>query len=229
LQSARVRREQYVGSWLPEPLMAGLATAPALLSPTDDSLSMAFLLVLERLSPVERAVFLLREVFDYEYAEIAGIIGHKEAACRQILRRARQHITRNRPRFHSSPHEQEKLLQRFQDASARGDMEGLIALLADDVVLYADGGGKAPAVPRPVLGAANVARLILRAPAKLLPRGLVRRLCSINGMPAVVSYLKGRPYSVFTIEIAEEKVRNIYIISNPNKLSGLPPLPAPPS
>jgi RNA polymerase sigma-70 factor (ECF subfamily) len=111
---------------------------------------MAFLVVLERLNPVERAVFLLREVFDYEYAQIAEIIGHKEPACRQILKRARQHITRNRLRFRSSPLEQDKLLQRFQNVSASGDMESLIALLSGDVVLYADGGGNTRAVPKPI-------------------------------------------------------------------------------
>lgn len=226
LQSARVRREQYVGSWLPEPLMTESTTAsPALTSPADDSLSMAFLLVLERLSPVERAVFLLREVFDYEYAEISRIVGHKEAACRQILRRARQRVRSTRPRFHVSSQHREDLFQRFQDASSRHDMKALIALLHDDVVLYADGGGKTAAVPRPVRGAANVARFILRAPAKLLPKGLVRRRCNINGQPAIVSYLDGRPHSVFSIEVAGDRLRNIYIVSNPDKLSRLPELP----
>ncbi len=229
LQSARVRREQYVGPWLPEPLMTSSAMPPRTFSMADDdSLSMAFLLVLERLSPVERAVFLLHEVFDYEYREIAGILGQKEPACRQILRRARQHVSQNRPRFETSPQQREKLFHQFLDASSRGDMDGLIALLSDDVVLYADGGGKNAAVPRPIYGAEKVARFVLRAPAKLLSKDLVRRWSNINGQPAIVSYLNGSPHSVFTMEVADGRIRNIYIVVNPEKLSRLPELPSPP-
>ncbi|HLW77471.1 MAG TPA: sigma factor-like helix-turn-helix DNA-binding protein, partial [Bryobacteraceae bacterium] len=152
---------------------------------------MAFLMILERLTPIERAVFLLREVFEYEYAEIARIVSRNQAACRQILRRARQHVNNSRPKFHASLERQQDLFRRFQEAIALGEIQGLIELLSEDVALYADGGGKATAVPRPVHGAENVARFFLRAPQKLLPRGLVKQMSIVNGQPAIVSYLDG--------------------------------------
>ena len=219
LKSARIRREEYVGAWLPEPVTnATLSTDPAV---ADDSLSIAFLLLLERLTPVERAVFLLREVFDYEYDEIAGILNHSEVSCRQILRRARQHIAANRPRFAPSREERADLLKRFLEASSRGDVDGLIALLHKDVVLYADSGGKTTAIPRPISGPESVARFILRAPRKLLPVGLVRQVAEINGQPAIVSYRDGRPHSVFTVDVASGLIRNVFIMANPDKLTHL--------
>jgi RNA polymerase sigma-70 factor (ECF subfamily) len=227
LQSARVRREEYVGSWLPEPVIADDPLERV--ATTDDSLSIAFLMLLERLTPAERAVFLLREVFEYEYAEISAILNQTEPACRQILRRARVHISENRPRFAPSHEERASLLQQFLHASASGDLNGLVALLHKEVVLYADGGGKTSAVPRPIFGPESVARFILRAPRKLLPRNLVRRFTDVNRQPAIVTYLDGRPHSVFTIEIDGRSIRNIYIIANPAKLSHLPGLPGAPS
>lgn len=226
LQSARVRREEYVGQWLPEPMVTSPFPDPSLTPPFDDSLSLAFLVVLERLNPVERAVFLLREVFDYEYSEIAQILDQKEPACRQVLRRARQHIAEGQPRFDPSPEEREKLFKRFLDASARGDTAGLVALLSDHVVLYADGGGKSAAVPLPIWGPEKVARFILRAPAKFLPKDLVRRVVGINGQPGVVSYHGGRPFSAFTVDISDGRIQKIYIVANPEKLSRLPQLPS---
>jgi RNA polymerase sigma-70 factor, ECF subfamily len=226
LQSARVRREQYVGQWLPEPISTAPSSDPSIALQVDDSLSMAFLVVLERLSPLERAVFLLREVFDYEYGEIARILDQKEPACRQILHRARRHIAENRPRFEASAHDREELFRQFQDAAIRGDMTGLVAILSDDAVLYADGGGKSAAVPQPVYGAERIARFVTRAPAKFLPANLVRLVLDINGQPAVVSYLDGRPHSVFTADISGGRIRSIYIVSNPEKLSHLPLLAA---
>ncbi len=212
LKSARVRREEYVGSWLPEPVLTD--------SP-DDSLSMAFLLVLERLGPVERAVFLLREVFDYEYAEIARIVDHSEAACRQILHRAKQHIKLARPRFETSSVHREDLLQRFRDAVRHGDVDGLVSLLCDDVVLYADSGGKTAAVLLPIRGAAKVARFILRAPGRLLPANLVQSVHRVNGHPAVVSFLDGQPHSVFAFDVAGDRVREVFIMANPDKLGAI--------
>lgn len=228
LQSARVEREEYFGQWLPEPLVTEPASDAADVLEIGESLSIAFLALLERLTPVERAVFLLREVFDYEYSEISRILEQSEANCRQILRRARQHVTPDRPRFEPSTEQREKLLQKFLEASSRGDMEGLLALLSNDVVLYADGGGKATAVPNPIYGPENVARFLIHAPKKFLPQNLVRRMVQINGPPGIVSYLEGHPFSVFTLDIAAGRVRNIYIVANPEKLAHLPGLPLPP-
>jgi len=191
LQSARVQREEYVGQWLPEPLVTEPANDPLGIIRVDESLSMAFLVLLERLTPVERAVFLLREVFEYEYIEIAGIVGQSATNCRQILRRARQYVSAMRPRFKASTQEQNDLLGRFRQATAIGDMDGLLALLARDVVLYADGGSKAIAVPNQIHGADKVARAILIGLKKLVPQNRVSRLAQINGKPGIVSYLAG--------------------------------------
>jgi RNA polymerase sigma-70 factor (ECF subfamily) len=229
LQSARVQREEYVGQWLPEPIVTDPGSDPLAIIKIDESLSMAFLILLERLTPVERAVFLLREVFEYEYSEIAAVLGQNEVNCRQILRRARQHVSAMRPRFKVSSKKQNDLLQRFLEAMGTGDMEGLVALLSSDVVLHSDGGGKAIAVPNLIHGADNVARGMLGGFRKLLPKTLVRRLARINGEPGVVSYLDGKPYSVFTLDAVDGRVRAIYILTNPEKLSHLAELPANPS
>src|SRR5262245_39493526 len=145
LQSARVKREKYFGEWLPEPLLT--SPEPAGMSRMDGSISMAFLVLLERLNPVERAVFLLREIFEYEYSEVATIVSQSEANCRQILRRARGRVRKIEPRFHPSASEHERLLKQFLDASSKGDMDGLVSLLSNDVVFHSDGGGKGVAVP----------------------------------------------------------------------------------
>jgi RNA polymerase sigma-70 factor, ECF subfamily len=229
LQSARVQREEYVGQWLPEPIVTDPGSDPLAIIKVDESLSMAFLVLLERLTPVERAVFLLREVFEYEFSEIAAVLGQSEVNCRQILRRARQHVSAMRPRFKVSSKKQNDLLQRFLEAMGTGDMEGLVALLSSDVVLHSDGGGKAIAVPNLIHGADNVARGMLGGFRKLLPKTLVRRLARINGEPGVVSYLDGKPYSVFTLDAVDGRVRAIYILTNPEKLSHLAELPANPS
>jgi RNA polymerase sigma-70 factor, ECF subfamily len=228
LDSARARREEYVGQWLPEPLATGPEGDPSEPAQVGESLSMAFLLMMERLSPIERAVFLLREVFDYEYPEIARILDQSEVNCRQILSRARQHVAQDRPRFTPSMQAREELLHEFLDASARGDMQKLLELLSSDVVLYADGGGKATAVPNPVHGPHNVARFVVLAPRKLVPPNLVRSFVRINGLPGIVNYFEGRPHSVVTLDIADGQVRGIYIVSNPEKLSRLPALPPAP-
>jgi RNA polymerase sigma-70 factor, ECF subfamily len=218
LQSARVQREEYVGQWLPEPIVTDPASDPFGVIKVDESLSMAFLVLLERLTPVERAVFLLREVFEYEYVEIASILGQTEANCRQILRRACQHVSALRPRFATSAHQQNDLFERFLGAVRTGEMEDLVALLAEDVVLHSDGGGKAIAVPNIVQGSNNVARGILGGFKKLVPENLIRRLVLINGEPGLVNYLDGKPHSVLTIDLSEGKIQTIYIVTNPEKL-----------
>lgn len=223
LQSARVRREEYFGQWLPEPLLTSVAEPPRIPG-LDGSLSMAFLMLLERLTPMERAVFLLREVFEYEYAEVATMLGQSEANCRQILRRARQHVTHDRPRFEASPEMCERLLQQFLEASAQGDLQGLVSLLADDVVLYTDGGGKASAVPNPICGAERVARFVLGSRDKLIPKDIVQRLVEINGQPGLVAYHEARVYGILTADISDGRIRNFYIIRNPEKLAGIPDL-----
>ena len=229
LQSARVRREEYVGQWLPEPLITDEGSDPARLLQTDESLSIAFLVLLERLSPMERAVFILREIFDYEYAEIAAALGRSEASCRQILRRAKQHVRAERPRFRASEEEHDMLLERFQQAATSGDVGALEALLSADVVLHTDGGGKAPALPNLVHGANNVSRAIVGGITRLAPRNLVQRMVQINGEPGIVTYLNGRPFGVFTIQIREGHIAAVYAITNPDKLSHLPGLPDAPS
>jgi RNA polymerase sigma-70 factor (ECF subfamily) len=227
LQSARVQREEYVGEWLPEPLITDPSAGPLGIIRIDESLSMAFLVLLERLTPVERAVFLLREVFEYEYSEIAPILGQSDTNCRQLLRRARQHVGTMRARFKPSEQKKNDLLERFLKATADGDMDGLLALLSHDVVLHSDGGGKSLAVPNPISGAGNVARGVLGGLRKLLPKNLVQRFVQINGELGVVSYLNGKPYSVLTLHGDHDNqfVSAIYIVTNPEKISHLPDLP----
>ena len=225
LESARVRREQYVGEWLPEPLVTDPKSDPAQVVRVDESLSMAFLMLLERLTSTERAVFLLREIFEYEYSEVATILGQSEANCRQILRRARLHVSEVRPRFKASREERNNLLERFLLATSQGDMDALVDLLASDVVLHSDGGGKALAVPNLISGADKVARGILGSLEKLVPRNLLTRIAVINGQPGIVSYLNGKPYSVLTLDTSEGRIRAIYVLTNPEKLAHLPDLP----
>jgi RNA polymerase sigma-70 factor (ECF subfamily) len=226
LQSARVQREAYVGQWLPEPIATGPESDPSIVVGIDDSLSTAFPVLLERLTPVERAVFLLREVFDYDYSDIASTLGRSEAGCRQLFRRAQQNIGAARRRFTASAEERRQLLERFLRASRGEDMTGLLDLFSSDVVLRSDGGGKAIAVPNLIQGAENVARAILGSLGKLVPRNLVSRTTHLNGTPAIVSYLNRKPYSVIALGVGEGHVLEIYVLTNPDKLSHLPELPA---
>ena len=224
LQSARVKREEYLGNWLPEPLVTASHQNPSLALELDESLSLAFLLLLERLTPTERAILLLREVFDYEYSEIARILEQSESNCRQILRRARQHIKEDRARFDTTQAQREELLRRFTEASSHGNLAGLVALLSKEAVFYSDGGGKAPALPRPIYGSDNVARGVLEGLRRLVPKNLVRRFAEINGQPGIVSFLDGRPFSVFTLDVVDGLISCIYVVTNPEKLRRIPPL-----
>lgn len=228
LQSARVRRQEYVGEWLPEPLVTGPEGDPLGVLKVDESLSMAFLLLLERLTPMERAVFLLREVFEYEYAEIANVLGHSETNCRQILRRARQHVGDMRRRFDATARDHDDLFKRFIQATRSGDLQGLVELLSSEVVLHTDGGGKAVALAKEVRGADKVAGTIIERMATTLPKNLVARLTRINGKPGLVSYLNGKPFSALTVDSREGLVQTIYVVTNPQKLSRLPDLPSAP-
>jgi RNA polymerase sigma-70 factor (ECF subfamily) len=227
LQSARVQRQEYVGEWLPEPLATDPRGDPLGVLRADESLTMAFMVMLERLTPVERAVFLLREIFEYKHAEIATALNLTEANSRQILRRAQQHVRAVRPRFRSSAGEHDALLEEFRHAAGSGDMDRLLALLSSDVVLHADGGGKASAVPNLVCGADRVARAIVRGLRKLVPADLVQRIVQINGAPGVVNYYpNGQPHSVLTLDATAGRIRAIYIVTNPEKLTHLPAAPA---
>ncbi len=224
LRSARVRREQYVGPWLPEPVLGEQAGEIESQADLEDTLSMAFLVLLESLTPVERAVFLLREVFGYEYPEIASLVGKSEANCRQISRRARQSVAARRPRFESSPKQEERLMEGFLQASLDGDMEALLALLSEDVTLYSDGGGKTRAALRPIYGADNVARWLTGILRNIPPDFAVRQR-RINGRPGLVGYFgDGSPQSVVSIEVAEGSIRAIWLVVNPEKLGSVPPL-----
>jgi len=224
LRSARVRREQYVGPWLPEPLLGEQAREIESKADLEDTLSMAFLVLLESLTPVERAVFLLREVFGYEYAEIAALVGKSEANCRQISRRARQSVAARRPRFESSPQQEERLMEGFLQASLVGDMEALLAMLSEDVTLYSDGGGKTRAALRPIYGADNVARFLTGILGNIPPDFTVRQT-RINGRPGLVGYFgDGSPQSVVSIEVSEGRIMAIRLVVNPEKLGSVPPL-----
>ncbi len=222
LRREKTRREEYVGSWLPEPLAAeegsGIADAAVL----DETLSMAFLVLLESLTPVERAVFLLREIFDYDYTEIASLVDKSEANCRQIAQRARKSVAARRPRFESSPEQEERLMGSFLEACMTGDMEGLVSLLSEDVTLWSDGGGKTRAALRPIRGADKVARFFSGILRKA-PPGLVVRRAPINRRPGFIGYFEdGRPQSVTTFEVAEGTIRAIRIVVNPEKLRNVP-------
>jgi RNA polymerase sigma-70 factor (ECF subfamily) len=225
LRSARTRREQYVGAWLPEPLVTGEDADPASHAETADSLSLAFLVLLERLSPVQRAVFLLHEVFGYGYAEIAGLVGRSEDNCRQIAARARRHIEAGRPRFEASRREREELARRFFAAIDQGDTEGLVGLLAADAVIYGDGGGKAPAVTVPVHGAERVARFLLGLARRGRAVGMVVTPAEINGHPgALIVDPAGRLLGVLALDIADGRVQTVRSIVNPDKLGHLGPV-----
>lgn len=220
LRSARVRRETYVGEWLPEPLVSESWDDPADRAQTADSLSLAFLVVLERLSPEQRAVFLLRDVFDYSYAEIAGIVGKTEANARQLAARARRHVAERRPRFDASRAERDRLSERFFAAAQDGDLAGLERLLAADVVLHGDGGGKVPALARSLHGRDRVARTLLawaRAGARAGGAG-VRRV-DVNGQPGALVLGPGDLLiGVMTLEIRDRLVVGVSSIVNPEKL-----------
>jgi RNA polymerase sigma-70 factor (ECF subfamily) len=225
LRSARVRRERYVGTWLPEPLVTGGEADPADHAETADSLSLAFLVLLERLSPVQRAVFLLHDVFGYGYAEIAGLVGRSEDNCRQIAARARRHVEAGRPRFEASRRQREELARQFLAAVEQGDTEGLVGLLASGAVLYGDGGGRAPALAAPLHGAERIARFLLGLARRGAAAGIRLRPAEVNGHPGLLaSDPDGRLLSVVGLDIAGGRVQTLRSIVNPDKLRHLGPV-----
>jgi RNA polymerase sigma-70 factor (ECF subfamily) len=220
LRSARSRREVYPGEWLPEPLVDDEAARHA---ETADSLSMAFLHLLEQLSPVERAVFLLREVFDYPYPDVARIVGKSPANCRQILARAHTHVDEGRHRFDVSREERDEVARRFLAAWDEGDTEALIELLAPDAVVHGDGGGKAPSIPAPLVGAERVAKALIGWGGRAREIGLTHRAALVNGEPGIVfSDAGGRIVWVSALEIAGGVVIAVRSVLNPDKLGHLP-------
>jgi RNA polymerase sigma-70 factor (TIGR02957 family) len=226
LRSAQVQRETYFGEWLPEPVVTGALDDPAVHAEMSDSLSLAFLVVLERLTPEQRAVFLLREVFDYGYDAIAGIVGKSEAACRQLAVRARRHIEQDRPRFEASRQEQNELAQRFLTAAQTGDLDGLEALLANDVALHGDGGGKTRAIAHPLFGRHRVARAVLHWMQVVRDfEGFSIRPVEVNGHPGALG-LDGqqRIAVVLSFDIADGQIQGIRSIVNPDKLRHLGPV-----
>ncbi len=226
LKSARVRREQYVGQWLPEPLLTDdAATDAAAHAETADSLSTAFLVLLESLTPVERAVFLLREVFDYGYDEIARIVDRTEDNCRQLYVRARRHVDEGRPRFEASRKHRDELVERFFAAAERGDLAALEEMLAADVVVYGDGGGKAPSWPQPIYGRERVAKLIAGTVKQAKELGVTARLAHVNGQPGVM-FLddEERVAAVMSVDVADGLVQAIRGVTNPDKLAHLGPV-----
>ena len=214
LRSARARRETYVGQWLPEPIVTDSR-------PDDESVSMALLVTLESLNPVERAVFLLHDVFDYGYDEIAEIVGKTRENCRQLAVRARRHVEARRPRFESSREQREALAARFFEAIREGDLDGLVELLAEDAVATGDGGGKAAARKTPLHGGAKIARFILGLMRLAGREGYVFEFCEVNGRPGALIRQHGQIVSALSLEIADGRVTEFLSVANPDKLRHL--------
>jgi len=237
LRRAKARRESYVGPWLPEPILT--RQDPAEDAAMAESVSMAMLVVLETLSPLERAVFVLREAFGMPHAEIGEVLGRKEEAVRQLARRARDHVRERRTRFDADRDEQRRVTERFLEATAGGDLEGLMEVLSPGVTLVADGGGKALAPRRPVRGAEKVARFLVAVVGEeqtarflrsvgLEPSGEVRvHLAQVNSEPGVVITAGGEPISALVFEISGGVVRTIHLVANPEKLAGVRAVEAP--
>ena len=230
LGSARSRREAYVGPWLPEPLLTGSvpvagggpAPDPAEAAELSEQISLALLVVLETLAPAARAVFVLREVFGASVPEVAAALGRSEAAVRQMAHRAREHVESRRPRFGADRHAQREVTDRFVAAAAGGDLEALLAVLAPDVVLISDGGGKAKAALRPITGADKVARFVLATAAQGLELPDLRvEVADVNGSPAVVAWAGADPYASISLVVEDGRIGQVLIVRNPDKLGGL--------
>lgn len=218
LRSARVRREAYVGPWLPEPVLTGPDAADQAL--LGESVSMALLVVLETLSPLERAVFVLREVFGYSHAEVADVLGRSEAGVRQLAHRAREHVQARRPRYPADADTGRVVVERFRDAAQGGDLEALLEILAPDVVAWSDGGGRTAAARRPVEGAERVAQFFIRIARRSL-EGVATRVAEVNGDPALLVWQDGALFMVMVMEVSGRRIHTVRTVLNPDKLSGL--------
>lgn len=224
LRLARVQRERYFGTWLPEPIVAEESSVAEL----PDSLSLAFLVVLENLTPVERAVFVLHDVFDFEYKDVAEVVGKTDVNCRQIAARARRRINAGRPRFEATLQSRRALADRFLAAIETGDLEGLVEMLAADVVMYGDGGGRGPSFPRPVYGRDRVLRLLDVLATTLRRFDLHLERGTVNGEPgALVRDASGSLLNVLSVDVLGGQVQTVHSIINPDKLGHLAPLLGP--
>jgi RNA polymerase sigma-70 factor (ECF subfamily) len=223
LKAARATREQYLGPWLPEPVLTPAAD-PQNIAERHEAVTLAFLVLLENLTPAERAVFLLRDVFEYPYPEVAAMLGLGEANCRQLLHRAKAKLAADRPQFTASPSQQQELVARFLAASERGDVAGLAEVLAEDVVFWADSGGKAEAPARPIQGAVAVAKLMRAFMAKTLrlvggdDAAIRSALSIVNGEPAILIWLHDRLDSLAVCSVADGLIKTIRLVRNPEKL-----------
>lgn len=221
LRALKSQREEYIGPWLPEPLVTEPDSANVVV--LDESLSMAFLVLLESLTPTQRAVFLMREIFDYGYPEISRIVGKNESNCRQMAHRAREAVAARRPRFESSREREERLAQQFVEACSGGDMQGLISLLSEDIVLYSDGGGKVQAALNPINGPDKAARFLLGILGKA-PPGFSAEITQVNSHPGAIGYVDGQPMSVVALDAWGGRIQAIRIVVNPEKLKTIPSL-----
>ena len=217
LRRAKVEREHYVGPWLPEPLSEADMDSPEIALERDDDISIAFLTLLETLSPEERAVFVLHDILDDDYADIAETVGKSQAACRQMVHRARERLTSRRKRYLVDDETRKRMLERFITAASRGDRDEIMSLFASDAVMTSDGGGKALAVRRPLIGAERIAWLWFAIARRARLRS-ERRLVHVNGESAIASFYNGQLHSVATIETDGERIQRFYTIANPDKL-----------
>jgi len=225
LRSARVRREAYVGPWFPEPLLTDPYEDPERSAELADSVSMAALLLLERLSPLERAVFVLREVFGFAFPEVASAVGRSEAACRQLAVRARRHMDAGRPRFEADRRERDELAARFFEALTEGDVDGVRELLAADVEMIGDGGGKAPQFARAIVGASNVARVLAPVFPLLVSVEVTWEQHEVNGQPgAIFRDRDGKVLYAVTLDVLDGRIQTIRSVSNPDKLGHVGPV-----
>jgi RNA polymerase sigma-70 factor (ECF subfamily) len=225
LRSARVRRERYVGDWFPEPLLTDPYQDPERSAELADSVSMAALLLLERLSPLERAVFVLREVFGFGFAEVASMVRRPEAACRQLGVRARRHMDAGRPRFEADRRERDELASRFFDAFREGDVDGLRELLAGDVQVVGDGGGKAPQFSRPIIGAENVARVLASVFSWLVRIDVTLEPREVNGQPgAIFRDRDSKVLATLALDVLDGRIQRIRSVQNPDKLRHVGPV-----
>jgi RNA polymerase sigma-70 factor (ECF subfamily) len=223
LRAAKTEREAYVGWWLPEPLVELDERTPEAAAELASDLSVAFLWVLERLSPEERAAFLMRQVFDQDYADVAALLGKSEAACRQLVHRAAERVQQERPRFEVDKDVHRRLLEKFMQAARGGERAAMKALLADDVQVVGDGGGKVPAFLHVLHGADRIANLYW-AFFKRLGDQVVYRMAQINGEPGLLRYVNGQLESAQAFVTDGEHIVAIYAVRNPDKLAGIPPL-----